>query len=964
MYNRSSNKPHGLSRRKSTLSARGVHLEHIHPETAERDAQAAAAQAFARARRRSATDTALWPPPRDNGPRGDTGNRDERCDNGPTVQRQQSVRFVRSRTPKNTQNYVNIVARAAVNGPENPQTGYSPAGEVKSTSRRAKGATIDAGNTVSAPASCHRIRRSKSMLATPSASMTPRSYTHSPTSPATNRMPLSSLEPPSPDTDENIPPMKAKAPQSTSFLTGAGGRTGLIPRRHGSVSMVSSKDAGVQVLHGNIGHVKSQSAGFPRRNKSIHAERPLRRSMRNTDGDDNILPANRVISKGASLRSRAQRASHGFKHKLKSLLNLGRGDTDEATFPPQHIEASKSHVTDFKSLDSVGDDGSQLGSADEEATLARVGSGIPSLHTISSHQQPRSQQGSLDSLGSGERASDTKSRVTSWTNSDTNTFDTLRSHGAGWIRQRLPIVKEDDAHASSSPTPRKPATVDGQRIYSALMKRIHGRGQHPGKADLKEQSNSGGPMEPEFLLPGGSSEECGSEEPNSPSTIRHVFPGGCSDTSSTGTVQRKMGANVHIVHADSNGSPLRTSTQPRTRTPDPLAGESSRPLSGPRMAEAATTLSSRSSAFFASPTCHLFRTRSPYRRALQDSMRMAPPHAPLASPGFSPWMRSLTSLPIRRPSSCESDVDEKMRYPESVYSDNTAGPASGSRGNDAASESGDATSSPGDHGDATIFLDPPAPALPARRVTSSSSSVEWKRWLSTHVAKLEGPPPPPPPLPPPPPPLPQKTPLLSEAATTNQQQRGKENEAPEPEAFSGSPKLRGARSGWETRESSAAAKGTPPPADECSGERRKTAATQGLPLRGESFPATPTARLVRRRQHQRQGRGTIWGTGAGTLPSPGLAAAVEGIFGKTETNTADAGAGAELDEVVVVAERGQGGRSPGVAVVEAGGRDGDEREYGAMVGGSKGMVDRFLSSRRRRVAGSEEEGGSSESALL
>ncbi|KAI0162086.1 hypothetical protein GGR57DRAFT_517519 [Xylariaceae sp. FL1272] len=79
-----------------------------------------------------------------------------------------------------------------------------------------------------------------------------------------------------------------------------------------------------------------------------------------------------------------------------------------------------------------------------------------------------------------------------------------------------------------------------------------------------------------------------------------------------------------------------------------------------------------------------------------------------------------------------------MQYAESIYSpineDFTVGSLN------AAVLMGDRRRPPSTHGSATIFVDPLVPktsVITKPRISSSSSSIEWKTWLSHNVSKLE-----------------------------------------------------------------------------------------------------------------------------------------------------------------------------------------------------------------------------------
>ncbi|KAI2464322.1 hypothetical protein F4781DRAFT_439717 [Annulohypoxylon bovei var. microspora] len=793
MYRRNSTKLSCLDRRKSTSSAKSVHLEYIRPETAERDAQAAAMQAFKRAKERSTTEAPLWPPAR-NYDSNETNSYDgtpDRRSNDPVIRHQQSVRFVRERPPRSIESYP-ILENATLDSGKNtakgrvaldvveprPMTSASAAG-MASAAKGTAGDYINALFTgeeyytpeddfASAPSSYRKIRKSRSMFTCSEASMTSRNHVRTPTS-TVSQLPPSSAASINMGTEDSIPPTRLKAPKSMSFLRGRREQPMLFSKRRGSAPIAPSINRNTGSSSNKERSMKPQPSSFLR-SKSSNTDKFLRKSMR--DASNDTLLINGKIPKDGSLRNRARKVSHNFKHKLKSLFSLGKGDSDEEAFPPQQIEAAKSHITDLDDHDYMKIDEFQFDSTSDEAAISRVPSGVPSLHAVPSNQQLRSRQGSVESLRSERRASDDRSRVTSWTNSDTNTINTLSSRKGEWERQRLSVIKENGMHVSSSSTrcpgiathvtnpnnsgrslppaiPPQPATVNSQRIYSALMKRLSDTNKHSKGNELKRKKSVDDFITAVAVPPRGSSRDQKSRGPNSPATIRHVVSDGLSDTSSTRTIERKPVASSRKVKAESSKSPSRVEP---SSTKSGFPSSISAPLddwkmSLPRIEEPTPTpplrtLSTRSSAFFASPTCHLFRTRSPYRRALQDSIRTESQNTHLRSPEYNPWMRSLTGLPIRCPSTCDSEMDIKMQYAESVYSstsDLAAGPSTNTPG-----VVDSFPKPPTAHGDATIFVSPPVyrptppPPFATHRVTSSTSSVEWKTWLSANVSKLEG----------------------------------------------------------------------------------------------------------------------------------------------------------------------------------------------------------------------------------
>ncbi|KAI1472382.1 uncharacterized protein F4812DRAFT_464502 [Daldinia caldariorum] len=809
MQRRNSTKFHYLDRRKSASSAKSVHLEYIHPETAERDAQAAASQAFARARARSNTDTTLWPPPRNNDQTRAVGSSStpDRCNYNSPIKRQQSVRFVREHpshsirsntiventTPASTTSTARGRTGRDCIEPRLP-TSVSAAG-MASAAKGAAGDYINAlftseeyytpeDDIASVPSSYRKIRKSRSMFTCSEASIASRGDDQSTSSVIRNQLPSMSASSLNRGVGESTPAARLKAPKSMSFLRGRYDQSMLFSKRRGSVPIALSNNENIKTRSNMETPIKSQPLAFSR-SKSINAEKSLRKSMR--DGSNDTISMDGKVRKDGSLRNRARKVSNSFKHRLKSLFNLVKGDSDEAEFPPQHIEASKSHIMDPGSLGYTGHGELQFDPTGDEAAISRVPSGVPSLHAVPSYQQLRSRQGSLKSLRSERRVSDERSRVTSWSNSETNTLNTLGSQKNEWDRQRLSVIKENGMHVSSSsarpgtsiygtspdtsvrsfqpPLPPRPVPIDSQRIYSALMKRLNDTNKHSQRSEPQRPETVDGFIDTDAVPLRGSSRARDYEKRSSISraTIRHVNSDDPPDASPASKTQKNWIINGPRLDVEPDKSPFHTRSKLdigkrelwsptstiRTCEVREPTGASFKSPPIPHIEKPSSpvkTLSTRSSAFFASPTCHLFRTRSPYRRALQNTMKSEPQSTRLRSPEFNPWMRSLTSLPIRCPSTCESEVDKKLYYTESVYSCTTEEPPAGSLNNNTPAVTENYPRHSTNHGDATIFVNPPVyrPTPPPpppplqQRVASSASSVEWKTWLSANISKLEG----------------------------------------------------------------------------------------------------------------------------------------------------------------------------------------------------------------------------------
>jgi len=796
MRRRNSTITRRLDRRKSTSSVRSVRLEHILPQTAERDAHAAATEAFSRAQERSATEssTTPWPPPRSTGPGSTRASLDEGL-----IHREKSIRFIPPK-PSLLEPSVTISQNASVlhrypiqqkpsakGDPDlRPSRSASASGIVSAT----KGVAGDLISTLfssderytaeddiaSMPSSYRRLRKSKSMFTNGTAEPGHKDSGPSHPSASMNQLPSpANSRSQAPRSDENIPP-RLKTPRSTTLLRDLQSNFGPVFRTDDTgVAMPRTDEVYENKERPNT--LRSKSSRFFRP-RAPTADRGLRKSMRKAS--NGTISSFDNTAKDRSLRYKARKVSRGFKHKLKNLFGLARRNCDEPTIPQQHIEAQRPHIF---GLDEPEDDTEYEipDLATDEGARSYIISRIPSLHVVPSSQKLRSRQGSIESIRSEHQASDERSRVTSWSNSDTNTTTSVNSGRAERERKRLSVIKENGTHVCSSSAPfptvfeqansstaslHLPPKVipvstsaDGPRIYSALMKRMSQSPQSQA-SELERKSSVD-----DFVKSGTVPQRKSSLRPRRlegsiGSTIRYVAPESESESESSEATK-----SSHMVDVDQNGSPTATGLRhPLCAATRPTQEKLSHPTTS-RMymdtevashqdgdAEFRSTtaksdtpglgqpLSSRSSAFFGSPTRHLFRTQSPFRRALQDRIQTEANEEPNDPPDFNPWMRSLSNLPIRHPSVCDSDRDIKMCYTESVYSTNTEDFLA--RKPSLASPLDEFPGAPTTHGEATIFANSSgltrSSSLPRKqRVSSSSSSVEWKTWLSSNVSKLE-----------------------------------------------------------------------------------------------------------------------------------------------------------------------------------------------------------------------------------
>lgn len=785
-----------LSRSKSTSSIVQNpvdKLESIDPVTAQRDAHLAAVLSFNRAQGKESVDMSVMA--RDsasfisdgNETAGQTWQRLRRSDSvnsriggseiGPGIRRQQSIRFAGpSARPQRA-----LAARASENRPKSatPASRYNvletidnrPASTlsyVKETpesnsltrrylrSLRGPEYFVADDETVSDRNSPRELRHSRSMVAPIDPSSQSYYFDNNNNTP-TQKSQIDSCyavtnkenEPLGQQPSSTTPELRA--PKSMSFLRN---------RQERVVSTSSSRaeiDLAVQLARDKFreqieqqSRLKSHPSMFLRtRQKRSESSTGFRKSLRNSSNNSTVLSSaftgdSITVPKHGSLRKTARKVSRTLKTRLKGLFTK-----------PKSIDTLEDLAQDSGTQhDSDGDSCLHMPapSSPEEASMFRVSSHMPSLHAVPLNQQMRSRQGSLESAASGEdqQFADDRSRVTSWSNSITNTISSQETSG-DWERPRLSVIKENGAHVSSSsyrsitgdtiiegPMPRM--TVDSQRVYSALMKRVEEAKQRDNLAGHEDRNTASHGLVASF--------EDTAIQRRSASTIRRVQENDdvFQDRAVGTELRASSSCDSLIMHPRApestigsmpyNEDPTEAGGNERTslrkKTSSKIGG-----LHGP------TPISHRSSAFFASPTCHMFRTTSPFRRALQENMKAAKgdDQKKMAESKYLSSLSAL-SLPMRQPSSIGSDLDPRVAYTESVYSSITEEGKSGHvKENTTVVERFSQPQRARNHGDVTIFIDKPSynPSPTHKRDISTASSVEWKTWLSANVSKLETP---------------------------------------------------------------------------------------------------------------------------------------------------------------------------------------------------------------------------------
>lgn len=459
-----------------------------------------------------------------------------------------------------------------------------------------------------------------------------------------------------------------------------------------------------------------------------NARKSLRQSSSSAAIPASGTTASLSMSMHGSMRIKARKVSSSIKSRFKSLF-VSKSE-DDPRMPAQQIEAQRTHVSNFFDNRQFGANESETGAFHERSSLSRVSARLPSLHAVPSSERLRSRRGSIDSLESESRgASDEKSRVTSWASTEVNT---VIAHGSqdsseDWGKQRLSVITEHGLHAPSPSLARTKlslqtitsqeelaaacimerlppgATVDSQRVYSALMKRVNETQQH--FADILEhQRKSSDNSDPFRTLSPPTSDD--SRDSGGPNAFSHAHP-------PTDAIQETSRSSSDAASGSYRlGGEVYRSLSPPVQLTTKGAGV---PVSKP--------ITDRSSAFFGSPTSHLFRTRSPWRRSLQEAIQKDGD--------------SFQDVDFAAATSA-TEVTDKKAYSESNYSEDTQIQKSGLKHEFPFAGLGHGGSQ---HQDVHLFSRPATHRPTGERFASTASSIDWKTRLSLDMERMEHSPP-------------------------------------------------------------------------------------------------------------------------------------------------------------------------------------------------------------------------------
>ncbi|KAM7188135.1 hypothetical protein V8F33_010809 [Rhypophila sp. PSN 637] len=347
-----------LSRRKSTSSVHGVHLEHIDPAVAHRDAHAAASQAFSRAQARERIEMPVFPPTPQTSPRrrhytsDGTRGSDGGTPTGITVdgspqqlRHRHSVRLVGPRASHGLRYRASETASArrfkdedVISATQSELVGNQNTRqrlEVSSAPRRApppppvplpgiasehllnlvreeKYYTPE-DDVASVPSSFRRLRRSRSLFTSDDvghkgsqgaylASLTGRAYQASRAGPASSVYKAAFSDHDGRHPSYDIP--RLKAPRSMGFLRVRGRRSGSVTTQGTQDDDIQSTSANGQLTH-RLGDVSRDSTRLVPKpsffsSRGHHTETVIRKSLR-SDGSTNDAEAKSDDSPAAPL---------------------------------------------------------------------------------------------------------------------------------------------------------------------------------------------------------------------------------------------------------------------------------------------------------------------------------------------------------------------------------------------------------------------------------------------------------------------------------------------------------------------------------------------------------------------------------------------------------------------------------------------------------------------------------------
>lgn len=234
------------------------------------------------------------------------------------------------------------------------------------------------------------------------------------------------------------------------------------------VRHVKSQDASIQLARAQFLQNAEEQAERESRSSILSAKprrehKPFRKSFRTTSApgmDAEGSPSWADQPRSTGFHGRARTLSHTIKNRIKRVLGISRPPGE-----PNPIQSSPISQPQWAH------DSTDPGDPDY-APESNYLHGSPGMEYIPDYSRPQTVQ----RIRSSESIATSNSRVTSW--ADSTAANTIAMRKAA-DRTSLSIIDEYDGmyHAMQQQTPKRSSvvrekTVDSQRLYSALMKRI------------------------------------------------------------------------------------------------------------------------------------------------------------------------------------------------------------------------------------------------------------------------------------------------------------------------------------------------------------------------------------------------------------------------------------------------------------------------------------------------------------
>ncbi|MCJ1405045.1 hypothetical protein MMC11_008271 [Xylographa trunciseda] len=493
--------------------------------------------------------------------------------------------------------------------------------------------------------------------------------------------------------------------------------------------------------------------------------RTVRTSSTNSYGNavgSDVVPTS---AKASGLGNRARTISTTLKNKLRNVFH--RNENNRNTFPSQQVEARRAHFSDYPSVTSGVVHEGPLPPTPDHELLSRVQSRSPSTHRMPVHLERNASPGSIRSVRSGS-PSIGRSRITSWTNSTPGNSLTKQQI---LERKRLSIIQEHGGpHQPSSSAGligvaarkgyavfRKPlrgaagsvkikGQLDSQRVYSALQRRLDEHNRVVSQPELEPLRNIGHSRKSRQASDDSLRKYSPDSQGRTPATIK-ILPQDSNDTL-PGLYRTRSAAAIDFGTASSarslsddvfRSSPASSVQRKPVRA---VRSVSERELTYQQIAERNERLGQSrrkplrevKSAFFPSTVHYQPRNPSPYRRAVQSSIEE---QKDVDGKGIDGSIKT-TNTTVERHLTIpiEGSISSS-----SIYSRSPNGTPKAFQTSLSLSKS-ESCCTPGT---ATIvekapptFNGPTSAAVAARIASSTTTTEEWKGWMSSEVKSLDG----------------------------------------------------------------------------------------------------------------------------------------------------------------------------------------------------------------------------------